>query len=116
MPAIGIALGVEERARRRSVIAQDRGRRAPGGPAGRVDPGQERRPDRAGRNRKNTELMPTVWLWSAETSSTDGMEHQPSRSATCVGLAFSLLMTLLAICPVTDPLDNYPLPVAFVGR
>ena len=41
-------LAVEERARRRSVIAQDRGRRAPGGPAGGVDPGQERRPDRKG--------------------------------------------------------------------
>ena len=34
MPAIGIALGVEERARRRSVIAQDRGRGAAGGPGG----------------------------------------------------------------------------------
>ena len=41
-PAIGIALGVEERARRRSVFAQDGGRRAPGGPAGGVDPGEQR--------------------------------------------------------------------------
>jgi hypothetical protein len=48
MPAIGIALGVEERARRRSVIAQDCGRRAPGGPVGGVDPGEQRRPDREG--------------------------------------------------------------------
>ena len=39
-------LGRRGRARRCSLIAQDRGRRAPGGPAGGVDPGQERRLDR----------------------------------------------------------------------
>ena len=44
MPAIGIALGVEQR-ETASVIAQDRGRRAPGGPAGRVDPGQGAAPN-----------------------------------------------------------------------
>ena len=46
--AMSPTLVIQERARRRSVIAEDRGRRAPGGPAGGVDPGQERRPDREG--------------------------------------------------------------------
>ena len=42
------AWAVEERAGRRSDIAQDRGWRAPGGLVGGVDPGQQRRPDREG--------------------------------------------------------------------